>query len=159
MTQSNLPDSGAYTLTDLPNESLTTIASAPGYYHLASSDLGLVAHFLGEAAPLLSIDLHTVREADLPREIAFTRTVVNPGRMDGYAVFFRARVDGDLSLCTSPLDPQRAPHWGFRILRTGGDHFAAGDQIETRLTVGRWSDRDTWCWSHVKRANVPAARH
>jgi hypothetical protein len=35
LTQSNTPDSGAYTLTGLPTESLTAIASAPGYYHLA----------------------------------------------------------------------------------------------------------------------------
>lgn len=124
---------------------------APGYYHLASSDLNLVDHFLGEPEPLLSIDLHTVNEADLPHEIAFTRTVVNAGRMDGFAVFFRARVDEDLCLCTSPLDPHRAPHWGFRILRTGRDHFAAGDKIEVHLKVGRWPDRDSWHWSYVKR--------
>jgi len=49
---------------------------APGYYHLASSDLDLVEHFLGEPAPVLSIDLHTLHEADLPHEITFTRRVV-----------------------------------------------------------------------------------
>ena len=127
---------------------------APGYYHLASSDLNLVEHFLGEPEPLLSIDLHTLNDADLPHEITFTRTVVNAGRMDAFAVYFRARVDDDLSLCTSPLDPRRAPHWGFRILRTGRDHFAVGDEIEVRLTVGRWSERDSWHWSHVKRVSA-----
>jgi len=103
---------------------------------------------------VLSIDLHTLNEADLPREVTFTRRVVNAGRMDGYAVFFRARVDDDLSLCTSPLDPRRAPHWGFRILRTRRDDFGVGDEIEVHLTVGRWSDRDTWTWSHVKRVSA-----
>ncbi len=119
---------------------------APAYYHLASSDLNLVEHFLGRPEPVLSIDLHTLKEADLPREIAFTRTVVNAGRMDGYAVFFRARVDDDLVLSTSPLDPWRAPHWGFRILRTGRCEFAAGDVIECRLTAGSWHDIDSWNW-------------
>ncbi len=35
LTQSNLPDSGNYTLADLPNEAMTVVASAPGYYHVA----------------------------------------------------------------------------------------------------------------------------
>ena len=124
----------------------------PGYYHLVSSDPTLVEHFLGEPEPALTIDLHTLNEADLPHEITFTRTVVNAGRLDGYAVYFRARVDDDLSLGSGPLDAQRAPHWGFRILRTERDYFAVGDEIEVRLTVGRWPDLDSWRWSHVKRA-------
>ncbi|HZL47255.1 MAG TPA: class I SAM-dependent methyltransferase [Opitutaceae bacterium] len=133
----------------------------PGYYDLASSDPTLVDHFLGEPEPVLSFDLHTLNEADLPHDLAFTRTVVNAGRLDGYAVYFRARVDDDLSLSSGPLDPRRAPHWGFRILRTDRDDFAVGDEIEVRLTVGRWPDLDSWRWGHVKRAcakSGPAAR-
>ena len=129
------------------------------YYHLRSSDLSFVDHFLGEPEPVLSVDLHTLKEADMPRDLRFTRTVVNAGRLDGYAVFFRARVDGDLCLSSGPLDAGRAPHWGFRILRTDRDDFAAGDVIEVTLTVDRWPDLDTWRWSHVKRsaASVAAA--
>ena len=126
--------------------------SDPGYYHLVSSDRNLVDFFLGRPEPALSVDLHTLNEADLPHEIAFTRTVVTAGRLDGYAVYFRARVGSDLSLTTDPLDPRRAPHWGFRILRTDRRDFAVGDQIDVRLTVGRWPDLDSWRWSHVKRA-------
>jgi protein arginine N-methyltransferase 1 len=123
-----------------------------GYYHLVSSDPTLVEHFLGEPEPVLSIDLHTLDEADLPHRLAFNRRIVNPGRLDGYAVYFRARVDGDLTLGTSPLDPRRAPHWGFRILRTERDHFAAGDEIEVTLNVGQWTNLDSWRWSHVRRS-------
>ncbi|MSU48141.1 MAG: methyltransferase domain-containing protein [Opitutus sp.] len=124
----------------------------PGYYHLVSSDLNLLDHFLGEPEPVLSIDLHTLNEAEMPHEVTFSRTVVNAGRLDGYAVFFRARVDDDLYLGSSPLDAGRAPHWGFRILRTDRADFAVGDVIEVRLTVGRWPDLDSWRWSHVKIA-------
>jgi protein arginine N-methyltransferase 1 len=124
----------------------------PGYYHLCSSDLALVDHFLGEPEPVLTIDLHTVNEADLPHDLHFTRTVVNAGRLDGYAVYFRARVDDDLCLGSGPLDQGRAPHWGFRILRTDRDDFAPGDVIEVNLRVGRWPELDSWRWSHVKRS-------
>ena len=129
-----------------------------GYYHLVSSDLNLVDHFLGEPEPVLSIDLNTLNESDLPHEITFIRTVVNAGRLDGYAIYFRARVDDDLSLSSSPLDRGRAPHWGFRILRTERDDFQVGDEIEVRLKVGRWPDLDSWRWSHVKRTQLAAAR-
>ena len=124
----------------------------PEYYRLRGSDTGFVDHFLGEPEPVLVVDLHTLNETDLPHELRFTRTVVQAGRLDGFAVYFRARVDDDLCLGTSPLDPGRAPHWGFRILRTAREDFAVGDAIEAKLTVGRWPDPNTWSWSHTKRA-------
>jgi protein arginine N-methyltransferase 1 len=129
----------------------------PEYYQLRSSDLALVEHNLGVPAPVLTFDLHTVREAELPHELNFTRTVVNAGRLDGYAVYFRARVDDDLSLSSGPFDAGRAPHWGFRILRTDRADFAAGDKIDVRLKVERWADMNSWRWSHVKRAAGPDA--
>lgn len=124
----------------------------PGYYRLVSCDPTLVEHCLGEPQPALEVDLHTLIESEMPHEITFTRTVVNPGRLDGFAVYFCARVDSDLSLSSDPLDPGRAPHWGFRILRSEREDFAVGDVIEIRLSVGRWPDLNSWRWSHIKRA-------
>lgn len=120
----------------------------PEYYRHASSDLGIVEHFLGAPEPALSFDLHTLQPAALPRELRLSRTVVNAGRLDGFAVFFRAHVDDDLTLSSSPLDPGRAPHWAFRILRAEAAHFAAGDTLDLTLTVGDWTDPDTWRWTH-----------
>ncbi|HYD84934.1 MAG TPA: SAM-dependent methyltransferase, partial [Opitutus sp.] len=120
----------------------------PEYYRHNSSDLGVVEHFLGAPAPALSFDLHTLRETDLPHAIHLSRTIVNAGRLDGFAVFFRAHVDDDLTLSSGPLDANRAPHWGFRILRADAENFAAGDTIELTLTVGQWTEPDTWRWTH-----------
>ncbi len=123
----------------------------PQYYWHASSDLGVVEHFLGEPQPALTVDLQTLGcEADLPREIRLSRTVVNAGRLDGFVVFFRALVDGDLILSTSPLDSGRAPHWGYRILRTDAKDYAKGEVIEIILTVGQWTDPDSWQWRLAK---------
>jgi protein arginine N-methyltransferase 1 len=124
----------------------------PGYYRLGSCDPGLVDHFLGDPAPVLSFDLHTLRESELPREVSFARTVVEAGRCDGYAVYFRALAEGGLSLSSGPLDPGRACHWGFRILRCDREDFAAGDVIEVKLSAGQWVEPDTWRWSHPKRS-------
>ena len=123
----------------------------PGYYNLASCDGTLVEHFLGEPSPALAIDLHTLRPSEMPSEISIARRVVNPGRFDGFAVFFRAKSD-DLSLSSGPLDPERTPHWGFRILRADQGEFERGDEIEATLSVGRWSDPDSWHWRHTKRS-------
>lgn len=128
----------------------------PEYYHRSSSDLGFVDHFLGRPEPALAVDLHTLNESDLPLELRFTRTVINAGRLDGYAIYFRACVDDDLSLSSGPLDRGRAPHWGFRFLRTDRDDFQVGDEIEVHLTVGRWPVLDSWRWSHVKRERQSA---
>ncbi len=126
----------------------------PEYYRHIGADTGLVEHFLGAPAPLLEVDLHTLREADLPREIHLSRTVVNPGRMDGIVVYFRARVDDDLALSSSPLDPGRAPHWGFRILRTEEETFAVGDKAEFTLVIEDWAKPDTWRWHRLGSGNL-----
>ncbi len=71
------------------------------------------------------------------------------GRIDGLAVYFRTTVDDDLHLSSAPHDPGRAPHWGFRILRTEPADYAMGDVIEIKLTVGRWHELESWRWSHT----------
>jgi len=122
----------------------------PQYYQHASCDLDVIEHCLGQPEPALKLDLQTLREADLPRELRLKRTVIHAGRLDGFAVYFRALVDSDLSLSSSPLDPGRAPHWGFRILRTEAATYAQGDVIELTLTVEQWAKPDTWRWRQQK---------
>ena len=119
----------------------------PEYYRLVSCDLGVVKHFLGEPAPIVKVDLHTITESTLPLSVKFTRKVTNPGLLDGLVVFMKAKVDDDLVLSSSPIDPGRAPHWGFRILRLDQSHAEIGDELEVTLTVTDWSDPETWLWT------------
>lgn len=116
------------------------------YYYIRSDDPSLVDHFLCEPAPILSIDLETLEQNQLPLQLSFNCTVVRAGRMDGYAVYFRALVDDDLTLSTSPLEPGRAPHWGYRILRTEQTYHEIGDEIEILLTSDDWANLDSWRW-------------
>jgi protein arginine N-methyltransferase 1 len=109
--------------------------------------LGVVKHFLGEPSPLLEVDLHTITESTLPLKVQFTRKVTTPGILDGLVVFMKARVDDDLVLSSSPLDPNRAPHCGFRILRLDQSDAEIGDNLEVTLRVQDWSDPDTWRWT------------
>lgn len=119
------------------------------YYHLCGNDGAWVDHFLAEPAPALVFDLHTVNEASLPHDLQFQRRVTRAGRIDGLAIYFRTTVDSDLQLSSAPHDPGRAPHWGFRILRTEPADYAVDDVIDVQLTVGRWHDLDSWRWKHA----------
>ena len=124
----------------------------PDYYRRIGCDLGIVEHFLGVASPALTLDLMTLRPDEPGEELTVIRTVVNAGRLDGFVVFFRALDGDDLALSSSPLDPGRAPHWGFRILRTEAAEFAAGEVITLTLRVGSWIEPDGWRWSWVRSA-------
>lgn len=117
------------------------------YNGLVSCDLGVVKQFLGEAEPLLEVDLNTITESSLPQNVNFKRKVINPGILDGLVVFMKAKVDDDLELSSSPLDPNRAPHWGFRILRLDQVQAEAGDELEITLSVKDWTDPETWRWA------------
>ncbi|MBT5902478.1 MAG: methyltransferase domain-containing protein [Opitutaceae bacterium] len=119
----------------------------PEYYRLASCDLGLVKHFVGDPEPLVKVDLYTIEEDTLPLTVTFTREVKRPGIIDGLAVFMKAKVDDDLVLSSSPIDPGRAPHWGFRILRLDQWRAELGETWEVSLTVKDWADPDTWTWT------------
>ncbi len=129
----------------------------PEYYRLASCDLGLVERFLGEPVPTLTFDLHTVQEGDLGSEVLIRREVTQAGTLDGLVVYFGLKLDDDLSLSSSPCDPGRATHWGFRILRTDTEAVEAGDVIAIVLKVGRWSDPDSWEWTHAVERGAGAA--
>ena len=117
-----------------------------GYYRLVSCDLGFVKHFSGEPEPILDVDLHTIGESSLPQSVKFKRKVINPGIIDGLVIFMKAKVDDDLVLSSSPLDPERASHWGFRILRLDQNRAEIGDELEVTLDVEDWSDPDSWQW-------------
>ncbi len=121
----------------------------PGYYHYSETDQSLVAHFLCEPIPLLTLDLHTLRREELSLSFGVVSEVVKAGRMDGYAVFFRALVDDDLVLSTSPLDPGRAPHWGYHLLRTERMRVAVGDILDITIEADNWAAPDSWRWEQA----------
>lgn len=121
------------------------------YYHLRSCDPGLVDYFLSTPEPVYSMDLHTLVEGEIPLSLTFSKTVVRSGQFDGFVVYFRARAGKDLSLSTGPHDENRAPHWGFRILRDTCDQFQIGDIIDVTVNVGQWPDLNSWRWEHTKR--------
>lgn len=123
----------------------------PSYYHIPAADLHYVDYLLSDEEPVLTLDLQTVNPSEMPREIRFTRTIRRAGRLDGYMIYFRAKVDDDLTLNSSPLDPGRATNWGYRLLRTDHERFEADEVLEITLSVGNWAEVNSWRWKHVRQ--------
>jgi protein arginine N-methyltransferase 1 len=120
------------------------------YYQYTTPDTTIVSHFLCEPTPLMTIDLNTLRRSELAMEWSMGLPVVKAGRMDGYAVYFKALVDDDLVLSTSPLDKGRAPHWGFTILRTEQLEVKEGEVIDMTIAADKgWPNRDSWRWEQT----------
>jgi protein arginine N-methyltransferase 1 len=120
----------------------------PEYLRVASCDDNVVYRFLGPPEPSLEVDLMTIPgDAGLPRKLSIQREITQSGRLDALVVFFEVEADSDLKLTSSPLDDGRAPHWGYRILRTDTEELLAGDRVSIELEVGRWADPDTWEWA------------
>ncbi|HSH09914.1 MAG TPA: 50S ribosomal protein L11 methyltransferase, partial [Oceanipulchritudo sp.] len=120
------------------------------YYHYTTTNTTIVDRFLCQPTPLMTIDLNTLRKSELAMEWSMGLPVVQSGRMDGYAVFFRALVDDDLVLSTNPLETGRAPHWGFSILRVEQLEVHASDVIDMTISAERgWADIDSWCWEQT----------
>jgi protein arginine N-methyltransferase 1 len=122
----------------------------PDYYNYSSSDGTIVDRFLCDPIPLMSIDFNTLQKSELAMEWSMDLTVAKSGRMDGYAVYFKALVDDDLVLSTSPLDKGRAPHWAFTILRTDQMAVQEGDVIDMTISAEEgWPNIDSWCWQQT----------
>lgn len=120
------------------------------YYNYSTTDSTIVKQFLCEPTPLMTFDLNTLNRSELAMEWSMGLPVVKAGRMDGYAVFFKALVDDDLALSTSPLDNGRSPHWAFTILRTEKMEVEAGDVIDMTISAEKgWPNVDSWCWEQT----------
>lgn len=118
----------------------------PNYYHYRSSDPSLIDHLLCAEKPILSINLHSIQKDDLPFEISYNRKVIISSRCDALAVYFKCHLD-ELILSTSPVDKNRACHWGFRLLRTDLMNFNCGDTINIKLNIPNWLDLNSWDWT------------
>jgi protein arginine N-methyltransferase 1 len=103
---------------------------------------GSVAGTLGEPAPILEFDLHTLESiGSLPTDHVIERTAQADTIVDGCCVWFEASFDDATTLSTSPLAPLTS--WGNRVFRL--DHeINAGEQLRLHVRMGQLVDPATW---------------
>jgi len=114
-----------------------------GDYHQRTLEADIVSHFLGEPEPILEFDLNHVTDAsELHPQAKVTRTVIRPGILDGFAVYFRVIFDDDLSFDTSPVES--LTHWTNQLFRVPRHLCEAGDQISYTLSMPDLADPKHW---------------
>lgn len=123
------------------------------YYHFRSSDPNLVKRFVSKPSPVLTVDLYTAEEDNVSPQVTYSRSVLTAGVVNGLVVYFNCCVDDDLVLSSGP-EQQRAPHWGFRILRTSTLAVDVGDILDLELSAGHWPDLNSWRWDCRKRVRT-----
>ena len=101
--------------------------------------------FLCRPEPVVSIDLETANESDLPKRIAYERPVEREGRLDGFCVYFEARFDDEIAFTSSPADPPTS--WGTPFLRVSPRRFAPGDSVRLELTADDLAHPSSWSWN------------
>ena len=103
---------------------------------------GSVAATVGEPAPVLDFDLHTLASVDALAPVHdVTRTATEAAIVDGFCVWFEAWFDDETVLTTSPLAPVTS--WGNRLFRLD-EEVAAGDELAYRVDLGRLDEPSTW---------------
>jgi hypothetical protein len=100
--------------------------------------------FLCRPDPVVSVDLLTVRPADLPTEISCERTVESDGTLDGYCVYFDAFFDDEIGFTSSPQ--ARATNWANPLLRVTPRRVKAGERLRFSLRARDLADPSSWEW-------------
>jgi precorrin-6B methylase 2 len=104
---------------------------------------GAVSHFLTEPKPAVVVDLHRIDDPDqVPTLVDEARTVVTPGILDGFCVYFQTHFDDDLGFSTSPLAPPM--HWGNRLFRVPQQTYETGDKLAYRIELAVLTRGSTW---------------
>jgi protein arginine N-methyltransferase 1 len=120
-------------------------ASMPPVYYYKQLGHSEFDHFLCVSEPILSVDLHTVVEGELPTYFSYKRPVAKSGRHDGYCLHFTVRFDEEISFSTSPFAPPTS--WRVPLLRTEARYYEVGDTFELNLEAHDLANVLTWKWN------------
>lgn len=115
-----------------------------------------VQHLLSEPQKLFSIDLETMQPGEVPKFVRYTRTVVHPGRLDVFVIYFRANFDDEISFDTSPLSPRTC--FENVSVRLEGQQLRVGDVIDIEWTFDDITLIYTWRVKYRVRSSQPQNR-
>jgi protein arginine N-methyltransferase 1 len=129
-------------LRDLPEAALFQ----PEGYKRHWIEAAALDFYLGEPEPILTVDLNEVDDvSSIPKRVVSTRTVVRPGSMDGFCLFFRAVFDDEIRFDTQPS----RTCWANRLFRTPRADYNLGDKISYAVDVADIRRSYTWSFSFM----------
>ncbi|MEX0749532.1 MAG: 50S ribosomal protein L11 methyltransferase [Dehalococcoidia bacterium] len=122
-------------------------SSLPRHYYHAPIRPSDVDHLLGEPEPVMSFDIEAMDADGVPGRARYERTVTQPGRLDGFVLYFSVIFDDEIQFDTGPASPQT--HWGTTLLRAESQVVGEGDTIALQLIIDDVTDITMWRWSHA----------
>ena len=112
------------------------------YFGISNGD---VEKMLSTNESSFSFDLKNILPKDLPTKLTIPRTVKEDGRLDGFAVYFKASFDDEISFSTYPLGKNTS--WAGRMLRIKSREVQKGEKISLDLYLSDISNPDSWRWN------------
>lgn len=98
--------------------------------------------FVCAPRPLLTVDLETLEEAQLPHMLSYENTAAIDGQIDGVYLYFRAAFDDEIAIDTTPVKPQS--HWAQTLFRIEQTPVRQGTAVRFQLEIGSYLHEATW---------------
>ncbi len=113
-----------------------------------------VRQLLCQPKAVLTFDLATLRQEDIPATLHYRRVVTTGGRLDGFCLYFKAIFDDEISFTTAPVRAGTLhTHWSLPLYRVEATTQRPGDVLEFTLRLADLRNQKTWQWSY---ASFPA---
>ena len=114
------------------------------YYYRNISPF-IVEKMLSTDESVFTFDLEKIEQHDIPKRIQLTRTIKEDGRLDGFAVYFKANFDDEIFFSNSPVGLNT--NWVGRLLRVESKNLRKGQSIEFDMGIEYINNPDSWRWS------------
>jgi protein arginine N-methyltransferase 1 len=110
--------------------------------------VAMVEHCLCDPKPIMSFDLETMEEDEVPRRLRYRNTAVRDGRIDGLCIYFKAIFDDDLAIETAPTGPVTS--WAMLMYRMEQTKVTQGEMVEYELEIESILNDCTWAFTWLR---------
>jgi protein arginine N-methyltransferase 1 len=107
--------------------------------------VAMVEHCLCEPKPVMSFDLETMEEGDIPRHVRYENVAARDGRIDGLCIYFKAIFDDDLAIETTPTG--HVTNWAMLLYRMEQTWIARGETVAYELAIESILNDDAWAFT------------
>lgn len=110
--------------------------------------VAMVEQCLCDPQPILSFDLETMEESDIPNRLRYRNIAARDGRIDGLCIYFKASFADDLAIETAPTGPVTS--WAMLMYRLERTYVARGEAVEYDLEMGSILNDCSWSFTWLR---------
>jgi protein arginine N-methyltransferase 1 len=110
--------------------------------------VAMVEHCLCAPKPIMSFDLETMEEGDIPRFLRYENVAAREGRIDGLCIYFKATFDDDLAIETTPTG--HVTSWAMLLYRMEQTWVTKGEAVAYDLAIESILKDDAWAFTWLR---------